>query len=157
MGIGRRPRPRCASAGFTLLEMLVALAIVAILASIAWPGYRQLMHRSQRLEARLALMRLQYLQERHFADHHVYASALRAEGGGDSLPADALSEEGNYDLSISLMEGGQGFVAIARARRSGRQAGDASCQRFSVDASGARRSAAAGGDWRPEPQAGCWS
>lgn len=142
--------------GFTLIELLVALAIVAVLAAIAWPGYRQIMHRSQRLEARLALLKLQYLQERHFADHHVYAGRLDA-GGSAGLALPSITEDGNYDLSVMLEEGGQSYVAIARARPSGRQAGDLQCQAISIDTVGARRSAAADGPWRPEPGGGCWS
>ncbi|HMA13128.1 MAG TPA: type IV pilin protein [Steroidobacteraceae bacterium] len=142
--------------GFTLVELLVALAIAAALAAIAWPGYRQVMHRSQRIEARLALLRLQYLQERHFADHHVYAGGLGAEGSG-GLAMPAVTEYGNYDLSVMLDVTGQAYVVIARARPSGRQAGDRQCQALSIDALGTRRSAAADGQWRPEPGGGCWS
>ena len=42
--------------GFTLLELLVTLAIVGILTAIAWPGYGAVMRRAQRDEARLALL-----------------------------------------------------------------------------------------------------
>jgi type IV pilus assembly protein PilE len=143
--------------GFTLIEMMVTLAIAATLAAIALPGYRQVMHRSQRIEARLALMRLQYLQERHFADHHAYASELRADGTGESLPMPPVTENGNYDLSMELDADGQAYVAIALARPSGRQAADSLCQRLSIDTLGARRSASAGGGWRAEPGGGCWS
>jgi type IV pilus assembly protein PilE len=133
--------------GFTLIELLVALAIAAILAAIAWPGYRQVMHRSQRLEARLALMQMQYLQERYFADHHAYAGELRADGSGASLPMAARSDDGNYDLSLVLEPGGQGYVAVARPNASGRQAGDQQCQSLSIDTVGRRRSA---------PGSECW-
>lgn len=142
--------------GFTLIEMLVVLVIAATLAAIAFPGYRHLMHRSQRIEAHLALMRLQTLQERHFADHHAYARALRADGHGDSLPIAAITENGNYELSMRVDADGQAYVAIARALPSGRQAGDNQCQQFSIDTVGARLSAAATGPWRAEPGSGCW-
>jgi type IV pilus assembly protein PilE len=142
--------------GFTMVELLVALAIAATLAAIAWPGYRQLMHRAQRIEARLALMQLQYLQERHFADHHAYAGALRAGGDAASLPMRALTDDGNYELALSLAPDGQAYVAIARASPSGRQAGDQNCQQLSINTVGERRSANANGTWRAEPGGGCW-
>jgi type IV pilus assembly protein PilE len=147
----------CSAPGFTLIEMLVALVIAATLAAIAFPGYRQVMHRSQRIEAHLALMRLQYLQERHFADHHAYAGELRTDGAGNSLPMAAITESGNYDLSMRLDADGQAYVAFARVRPAGRQAGDSRCQQLSIDTVGSRRSAAATGQWRAEPGSGCWN
>lgn len=142
--------------GFTLAELLVALVIAATLAAIAWPGYRQAVHRAQRIEARLALMQLQYLQERHFADHHAYAGALRARDDAGSLPMRALTDQGNYELALSLAPDGQAYVAIARASPSGRQAGDENCQQLSINTAGERRSANARGTWRAEPGGGCW-
>jgi type IV pilus assembly protein PilE len=140
--------------GFTLLELMIALSIAAILAAVAWPGYRQVMLRSQRIEARLALLKIQYLQERHFADHHAFSGTLSPTGPG--LPIAALSEHGNYQLSIRLDANGQGYQAIARARSTGRQAGDAQCQQFSLDTTGTRRSADASGRWRIDQGGGCW-
>ena len=149
---------RCDSGirGFTLIEVLVVLTIVATLAAMAWPGYRQIMHRSHRIEARLALLRLQYLQERHYADHHAYAGELHADGSGESLPMEPLTEEGSYELSLTVDASGQDYVAIAQATTSGRQADDHQCQRLSIDTIGTRRSAANTGGWRAEPGAGCW-
>ncbi len=144
------------ASGFTLLELLVVLAVVALLAVFAWPGYRQSLHRAQRIEARLALLRLQYLQERHFADHHVYAGQLGVVAGAGSLPMPAVTENGNYALSLELGDERQTYVAIAEAIPGGRQSGDSQCQRLSIDTTGERRSATAQGAWRPEPQAGCW-
>lgn len=149
--------PRRREGGFTLIELLVTLVIAALLAAIAWPGYRHIMHRSQRIEARLALLKLQYLQERHFADHHAYSAELRADGGGQSLQMPAITENGNYDLSMQLDADAQSYVAIARARPAGRQAGDEHCQQLSIDTVGVRRSADSSGVWRTEPADGCWS
>jgi type IV pilus assembly protein PilE len=140
--------------GFTLLELMIATSIAAILAAVAWPGYRQVMHRSQRIEARLALLKIQYLQERHFADNRAYSGTLSPNGPG--LPIAALSEHGNYHLSVTLDPNGQGYQAFARARRAGRQAGDSHCQQFSLDATGVRRSADASGRWQIDQGGGCW-
>ncbi|HYP79319.1 MAG TPA: type IV pilin protein, partial [Steroidobacteraceae bacterium] len=62
--------------GFTLIEMLVTMGIITVLTTIAVPSYRHAMHRAQRLDARLALQRIQYLQERHYAQYLRYAGRL---------------------------------------------------------------------------------
>lgn len=144
-------------AGFSLLELLFALAIVAVLAAMAWPGYHGIMLRAQRIEARLALLRLQYLQERHFSDHLRYAARLDAAGGDDSLPLAPVTEEGNYELALQVAEDGQSYVALARVRSEGRQSGDTRCQQLSIDTTGLRRSANAAGIWLTAPAGDCWN
>ena len=61
------PRGRGLMRGFTLLELLVAVTIVGVLSVMALPGYQGVRHRTQRTDARLALLWIQYQQERHYA------------------------------------------------------------------------------------------
>ena len=72
----RRPTPptRRLAAGFTLIELMIAVAIVAILVGVALPSYREYVIRGHLADATngLALMRAQ--MERHFQDNRTYAS-----------------------------------------------------------------------------------
>jgi type IV pilus assembly protein PilE len=134
--------------GFTLLELLATTVIVAVLAALALPGYQHLMHRALRQEARLALLRVQHQQERHFSQHHVYAG----------LPGTMQrSDDDHYTLSIELSADGMSYVATARADPGGRQASDSSCALFSIDETGRRRSANAAGIWQESGTGRCWS
>ena len=58
--------------GFSLLEALVALIIVAILASIAYPSYEQTIMASRRAQGRAALMQTLLLQEHYYTQYNHY-------------------------------------------------------------------------------------
>lgn len=134
-----KPLPR----GVTLVELVVALAVVAILSAMAWPGYAAVMKRAHRQDARLALMQLQHRQERHYLRHLVYAEIIAGAGPGESQPV--RSDSGNYELTVSLRDEGQGYVAHAVPDPQGRQAGDNDCARFSIDETGQRSALDAAG------------
>jgi type IV pilus assembly protein PilE len=127
---------RTIGAGFSLVELLIAMAIVGILASIALPGYTAALTRATRNEARLALLRIEHAQERYYVRHLAYTSDL----GNTGLATGALSEGRNYQLALTLDANGQSYVATASAVPGGRQASDAACATFRVDETG-RRSA----------------
>lgn len=61
---------RCA--GFTLVEIMIVVAIVGILASIAYPGYASYIVRSRRVEGQMALLDIMQQQERFYALHNTY-------------------------------------------------------------------------------------
>ena len=60
--------------GFTLIEVLVALLIVSILASIAWPNYAAYLTKTRRMEGKVALIMAMQQQEQHHALHHSYVA-----------------------------------------------------------------------------------
>lgn len=62
------------SAGFSLVEIMVVLAIVGILASVAYPGYASYITRSRRIEGQLALMDILQQQERFYSLHNTYVA-----------------------------------------------------------------------------------
>lgn len=142
--------------GVTLIELLVGLAIVGILSTIAWPGYSAVIQRAHRHEARFALLRLQQLQERHYATHLRYAGSLGTGANADSLAAPDRTEGGHYQLSVSTTSDGQSYTAVAAARAQSQQARDRHCQRLSIGHTGLRRSADAAGNWSQADPHRCW-
>lgn len=142
--------------GFTLLETLVVMLIVALLSTMAVLGYRQAIHKTRRIEARLALLHIQFLQERHYANHFTYARTLDGAPDAGGLGSATQTHNGDYMLSVETSADAQRYTAHARANPSGRQAADAPCQQFSIDSAGAARSAPADGPWRTDAQV-CWN
>lgn len=86
--------------GFSLLELLIALAITAILIAITIPPYTHHVIKGKRLDGKIALFDLAARLERYYAEQHTYASAtLGAHVPTDVLSADT-SQQGFYRLSI---------------------------------------------------------
>jgi type IV pilus assembly protein PilE len=84
-----------ASKGFTLIEMLIALACVALLASLAWPSYQNLILRSQRAQARASLLQAAHWLERAASANGSYP--LTAD-----VPASVLQIDGQrYKMSVT--------------------------------------------------------
>jgi type IV pilus assembly protein PilE len=67
-------------AGVTLIELLVSVAIVAILASIAIPGYQKHRQKVQRVDGKQCLTDIQQRMEGYYAHHHSYTADLSALG-----------------------------------------------------------------------------
>jgi type IV pilus assembly protein PilE len=115
--------------GFSLIELLIALAIVAILAAITVPSFSGLVAKSRRSDAMAALLDVQLAQERWRALNFRYAPTLARLGW-----ASPDSPDGYYQLRINSVDD-DGFVATARPV--GVQQSD-SCGVFAVDEQGPR-------------------
>jgi len=61
--------------GFTLIELMITVAIVGILTMVAYPSYRDYLLRGQLVEATNGLATLRAQMERHFQDNRTYATA----------------------------------------------------------------------------------
>ncbi len=96
-----RPGPRRASTGFTLLEVMITVAIVGILASIALPSYNYFITRSRIVEATNTLSDLRSSQEKWFADHRDYQSAAN-KCGIEANPPDLITKH-NSDPSSNFV------------------------------------------------------
>jgi type IV pilus assembly protein PilE len=80
--------------GFSLIELMIALAIIAILASIAIPSYRQYLIRSNRRAAQASLMDIANREHQYFVANRAYADDAEL---GYALPTD-VSEHYTFDI-----------------------------------------------------------
>jgi type IV pilus assembly protein PilE len=87
-------RPK--AAGFSLLELMIVIVIVAILAAVAYPSYQQHIVRTNRAAAQQYLLEVSSLQHQFILDNRSYATTLATLG---SSPATAISD--NYTVTIT--------------------------------------------------------
>jgi len=129
--------------GFTLIEMMIVVVVIAILAAIAIPSYRQYVLRSHRVEATTALLALAAAQEKFYLQNDTYTDNLTdapPDGLGiadfDADTAGVQTENGWYTISIDDDADDEGYTA--RAAAIGDQAADSACANFSLTATGVR-------------------
>ncbi|MAS24607.1 MAG: pilus assembly protein PilE [Oceanospirillaceae bacterium] len=108
--------------GFTLVELLVTVAIVSILAFVAMPSYRNYTMRADRTDGIEAMQQLLDAQERFYADNMEYADDLKDLG----LPNSTMnSNRGLYVISVEKCTGmGYSQCVQLRAKAQGNQAAD---------------------------------
>ncbi|BEP56613.1 type IV pilin protein [Variovorax sp. V118] len=106
--------------GFTLIEVMITVAIVAILASIALPSYRQYIVRSKRSAAQAQMMDIANRQQQFLIANRGYADKTALTASGYSLPAEVSS---NYSYDVALQESGPPTFTITFTAI-GSQAGD---------------------------------
>lgn len=111
-------------AGFTLIELVIAVAIVAILAAIAIPSYQAHALKARRADGQAFLLNIQSRMERHMFDNEVYPSSL-ADLNGFST-ATVLSPEKFYEVSIKAADAGcpAGTCYVLEAKALGPQVDD---------------------------------
>jgi len=127
--------------GFTLIEVMIAVAIVAILSAIALPSYKSQMQKTRRSDAKVALTTAASLQERVYMRNNVYSSSVNDIGGsGGSL----LSPAGYYSISVDVtgcvnsQPNGSCYVLTAAPVAGGVQANDTRCASFTLADTGAK-------------------
>jgi type IV pilus assembly protein PilE len=93
--------------GFTLIELMIVVAIVAILAAIAIPSYQKQIMKSRRTSAKTALLDLASREEKYYATNNNYPATLGSVGytivdstGAIQVPNN--SNEDYYSVTITL-------------------------------------------------------
>ena len=109
---------RRARRGFTLIELMVVLAVAAILSAVAFPSYQSQVAKGRRADAKQALLELAQKLERFNTERGTFAGASLGSGGLYPL----VSSGGYYSLAITS-QSADGFTLSAAPR--GNQAGDA--------------------------------
>jgi len=162
MKANRAPRHR--HRGFTLVELIVAMVILATLAAIAIPSYNQYVLKSHRTEAKAALMDAASLEERFFSTTNLYTNNPIQLGYGVAATPVPVGT-GYYIISIinsnppvaptAAVPGGTpaNFLITAVPAPGSMQVNDTACASFSIDSTGKQIALNSGGI---DNTANCW-
>jgi len=143
--------------GFTLVELMIVVLLMAIILGISIPSYRSYTLKAGRSDASGALMHISASQERFYLQNGTYASDALLDA---APPAglgflDKTSVRGYYDLAIAPHANGLaiGYVVTATVDPNEDQRGDADCNSLSLDQNSRR---GANGGYVPAVVEKCW-
>jgi len=109
--------------GFTLIEVMIVVAIVGILAAIAYPSYMEHIRKGNRADAQASLMQLSQFMERYYTGTGRYSKTAERTDVPDT-PAPPYPTGTPYTFSISVGDAGASYTATATPKSPGVMAGD---------------------------------
>lgn len=125
--------------GFTLIELMIVIAVISILAAIAYPTYQDSMAKSRRADAKSALLELSTWMERYYTAKGCYGipnttTALCTANNAPTLPFTVTPKSGtaNYNLTVTVTgtspNFGTGFTLTATPIKT-----DAKCGTYTLN------------------------
>jgi type IV pilus assembly protein PilE len=136
------------AAGFTLIELMIAVVVVSILLAIAVPSYETYVQKSRRTDAKTALLDLATREQRYFSVNNTFTASFGDLGYAAAGTSPASVEVGSdyYQVSVSVPAAAPdpnaanvaapSFSFTATPVAGTTQANDTDCAAFEVDSSG---------------------
>lgn len=161
MKLGKSGRLGIDQYGFTLVEVIITMAILSILSAIAITAYDKQKRKGYRSEAVIALTTLAQLEERYMTENGSYANTLTALNVPTKiLNASAETPKQHYVLTVTIPNGPECTAAVNNganryycyqltATAINTQVADSTCATLILDQTGKRNSTGGGTD--------CWS
>lgn len=129
--------------GFSLIELMIVVAIIGILTAIAVPSYRTYIQESRRSDAYVALTSAAAEQERIYIYDNRYSNSIAVLGGSNS-------PQGHYVITLTATD--STFTLTATAATGSTQFLDTNCRTLTLNNLGVRGSSNSGGG----ATTGCW-
>ena len=118
--------------GFTLVELLIVVAIIGVLMSVVVPGYQKYTLKTKRTDGQIGLMDMADKQERYYSQNNMYASDVASLFGA---AGDQFSPKDLYKLTVTSGDS-NGFVLTATAESD--QTDDTGCTVMTYNQAGTK-------------------
>jgi type IV pilus assembly protein PilE len=140
--------------GFTLIELMIVVAVIGILAAIALPSYQNYVQKARRTDAKTAVLDLASRQERFFSVNNTYTTSATALGYGSAFPL-AVNASGQAFYNLNVTTGtAVAFTAVAIPIATNSQTSDTTCYTYRIDQLGTQTNIDASNTLLTG--AGCW-
>ena len=121
--------------GFTLIEVMIVVAILGVIAAIAFPSYMESVRKSRRADAKSALMAASQAMEKYFTERQTYVNATLGSNATDVYKT--TSPDGYYTLSFSVASTASAY-SLQAAPTAGKGQTNDKCGTFSINQAGAK-------------------
>ncbi len=135
--------------GFTLIELMIVVAVIGIIAAIAYPSYSGYVQKSRRTDAKAALTEAAHALEKYYTMNARFTGATLGSGAADVYKD--KSPEGYYSLTLTVPDANS-FTLSAAPTSKGNQNGDSHCAVFTLNNAGQKGAQ----DASSTSQSDCW-